>query len=98
MNKLVITLALFSSLSFVTLGVASAQDTTNTNTDTGVQAQEITTADLGVDNPGMLPTNPFYFVKEWGRGIKMIFTFNKVSKAEYALKVVNQKAAEALKV
>lgn len=98
MKKLLLTLAFFSLLGFIAPGVASAQDTTNTSTDTGVQTQDVTTADLGVDNPGLLPTNPFYFVKEWGRGIKMIFTFNKVSKAEYALKVVNQKAAEALKV
>ncbi|HZX01227.1 MAG TPA: Kazal-type serine protease inhibitor domain-containing protein [Candidatus Paceibacterota bacterium] len=98
MKKILITLTFFLSLSFVALGVASAQDVTNTNTDTGVTAQDVTTADLGVDNPGLLPTNPFYFVKEWGRGVKMFFTFNKVSKAEYESKIVNQKVAEALKV
>src|SRR3989338_8115513 len=60
--------------------------------------EEITTADLGVENPGLLPTNPFYFFKEWGRGIKMFFTFNKVSKAGYELEITNQKAAELKKV
>src|SRR3989338_8089982 len=60
--------------------------------------EEITTADLGVENPGLLPTNPFYFFKEWGRGIKMFFTFNCVSKAEYELKIANHKAAELKKV
>lgn len=98
MKKLLITLALFSSFSFVALGVASAQVTTDTTATTGTQAQNVTTADLGVSNPGLLPTNPFYFLKEWGRGARMFFTFNKVSKAEYELKVVNQKVAEALKV
>jgi len=98
MKKLLITLAFFSSLSFVALGVASAQVTANTTANTVVQTQNITTADLGVSNPGLLPTNPFYFIKEWGRGIRMFFTFNQVSKAQYELSITNQKAAELVKV
>lgn len=98
MKKILITLAFFSSLNFVVLSVASAQVTTNTTTDTGSQTQNVTTADLGVENPGLLPTNPFYFIKEWGRGIKMVFTFNPVSKAQYELNIANQKAAELKKV
>ncbi|MEK7195942.1 MAG: DUF5667 domain-containing protein [Patescibacteria group bacterium] len=98
MKKILITLAFFSSFSFVALGVALAQGTTNTSTDTGVQTQDATTADLGVENPGLLPTNPFYFVKEWGRGIRMVMTFNRVSKAQYEENITNQKAAELKKV
>ncbi len=89
---------MFSSFSFVTLDIVSAQTVADSATDTVAQTQSVTTADLGVNNPGLLPTNPFYFVKEWGRGIRMFFTFDKVSKAEYELKVVNQKVAETLKV
>jgi len=60
--------------------------------------EEMTTIDLGVENPGLLPTNPFYFFKEWGRGIRMFFTFSKVAKIAYQLEVANQKAAELKKV
>lgn len=49
-------------------------------------------------NPGMLPGNPFYFLKEWGRGVKNTLTFNPVKKAELQLSVVNEKAAEIKKL
>lgn len=45
-------------------------------------------------NVGILPTSPFYFLKEWGRGIKMFFTFNPVSKAELELKISDEKIVE----
>lgn len=80
-------------LSFAAINGALAQDVGNT-----VVVDEITTIDMGVENPGLLPTNPFYFLKEWGRGVRMIFTFNKVSKVGYELKVTNDKAAELKKV
>ncbi len=46
----------------------------------------------------LLPTNPFYFFKEWQRGIKRFFTFNPVSKAELEAKFVEEKAAEVKKI
>jgi len=61
-------------------------------------AVEVSYNDLQVSNPGVLPTNPFYFLKEWGRGVRLIFTFNPVDKANFELKIANEKAAEALKV
>jgi HEPN domain-containing protein len=44
--------------------------------------------------PKLLPTSPFYFLKEWGRGIRMFFTFDPIAKAELELKIANEKAAE----
>lgn len=58
----------------------------------------MTVTELGVENPGTLPTSPFYFLKEWGRGLERLFTFNSVKKAELELRITNEKAAEALKV
>ena len=63
-----------------------------------VEAETVTTADLGVPDPGLLPTNPFYFLKEWGRTVRQVFTLNPVSKAELELRIVNEKAAETKKV
>ncbi len=62
------------------------------------QANVITAADLGVENPGLLPTNPFYFFKEWGRAILRITTFDPVAKARLELQIVNEKAAEVSQV
>ena len=61
-------------------------------------SSNITAADLGAENPGILPTSPFYFLKEWGRGLERFLTFNPIKKAEVELRVANEKAAEALKV
>ncbi|HEY4496738.1 MAG TPA: DUF5667 domain-containing protein, partial [Candidatus Paceibacterota bacterium] len=73
------------------VGVAIAQEDQLSLED---EINGIEISDLGVDSPGILPTNPFYFLKEWGRGIKSVFTFNSVAKAEYELRILNQKAAE----
>lgn len=59
---------------------------------------EVGLNDLGIEDPGLLPTNPFYFLKEWGRGARRLFTFNPVSKVELELKFANEKAAEVKKV
>ena len=63
-----------------------AQDTTgNTGQEQTQESTEvveiITSDDLGVFDPGILPTSRWYFFKEWGRGIQRVFTFNAVAKA-----------------
>ncbi|MEK7462784.1 MAG: DUF5667 domain-containing protein [Patescibacteria group bacterium] len=63
-----------------------------------VKSQEVTTKDLGVSDPGMLPGNPFYFLKEWGREVKISFSFKAVKKAETQLQIVNERAAEIKKL
>lgn len=89
-------LAFVSFFAYAAFGAALSQ--VDSNEQPAVTTEEITIADLGVEHPGLLPTNPFYFFKEWGRGIKMFFTFNKASKARYELEIANQKAAELKKV
>jgi len=99
MKKIPLIALIFAFVSFfvyAAFGTALAQ--VDSNEQPAATTEEITIADLGVENPGLLPTNPFYFFKEWGRGIKMFFTFNKVSKAGYELEITNQKAAELKKV
>jgi len=55
-----------------------------------VQAQ---TNDL--PKPGMLPGNPFYFLKSWSEGIGTFFTFGDVAKAERFLNLSEKRSAEA---
>ncbi len=59
-----------------------------------IQFVRAQTVDLGVENVGLLPSNPFYFLKEWGRGFRKLFTGNPISKAKIELDIVNEKAAE----
>lgn len=69
-----------------------------------VSAQGVATSalpaeiNLGVENPGLLPTSPFYFLKEWQRAVQKVFTFNPIKKAELETDTLNQRAAEIKKM
>ena len=76
--------------------VAAAQETLAeeaVNLDEDVQPE-----DLGVGEPRLLPDNPFYFLKNWARGIQQVFTFNPIGKAELRMKFANEKLMEAKKI
>ncbi len=60
--------------------------------------EEVSTEDLDVKEPKLLPDSPFYFLKNWGRGILSFFTFNKVKKAELKAKFANEKLIEIKKM
>ena len=45
-------------------------------------------------DPGMLPDSPFYFLKSWGEGIRLFFTFNAEKKAEQYLRLAEVRLAE----
>lgn len=65
---------------------------------TPVFAQDLTLQDLGVEQAGILPSNPFYFFKSWGRSIRQTFTFAELSRAELQLDILNEQAAEVKKL
>lgn len=50
------------------------------------------------DNVGLLPTNPFYFLKEWRRSVQNFFTFNVIKKAKLTLQISDEKLAEVKRV
>ncbi|MFA4890633.1 MAG: DUF5667 domain-containing protein [Candidatus Paceibacterota bacterium] len=91
--KKIIIMSLF--LLAITAAPAAFAEETTTAT---APVAEVTTADLGVQNPGILPTSPFYFLKNWGRSIKRAITINSVKKAELELDIANQQAAEIKKM
>lgn len=62
------------------------------------QTDAATADNLGVENPGILPSSPFYFLKEWQRGIAKFFTPDSTKKAELDLQEMNQRAAEIKKM
>jgi hypothetical protein len=49
---------------------------------------------LNQEEPKLLPTSPFYFLKEWGRGMKMFFTFDPIKKSELEIKISDEKIVE----
>ena len=75
-------------------GIASADHGEEAELEAVEQAESVTLADLEIEDPGILPTSPFYFFKEWGRGVQSFFAFNRVAKAELEVKFANEKAAE----
>ncbi len=98
MKKIIIVLSLFV---FCFSGQIHAQTATNSVaiTPESIQkAESISASDLGVSDPGILPTNPFYFLKELKRKVQLALTFDPVSKAKLELGIVNEKAAEAKKI
>jgi len=56
--------------------------------------EDVTAEDLGVEEPSLLPDNPFYVFKEIGRSFQSFFTFNQVKKIELKEKFSNEKLLE----
>ena len=69
-------------------GMLSGSVSMSTVTYTGLERADV----------GTLPTSPFYFLKQWGRGITRIFTFGSLPKAQLELDITNQIAAELLEI
>lgn len=61
-------------------------------------AQEEAIKNLGLETTGILPSNPFYFFKEWGRGIRKALSFGPTKRAELELAIANEQAAEIIKL
>lgn len=92
MKKLVFLSFVMSFLVF-TLG-----STALAHSDELAQISGVTALDLGIAEPTLLPTSTFYFVKEWGRGIRLFFTFNSIAKAEFQLRIADEKVIEVKEV
>lgn len=60
--------------------------------------ENVEASDLGVSEPTLLPDSPFYFLKNWGRGIRIFFTFNSVEKVNLRLRFSAEKLLELRKL
>jgi len=60
--------------------------------------EEVSAEDLEIEEPRLLPDNPFYFLKNWGRGIRSFFTFDPIKKAELKERFANEKLIEVKKL
>ena len=57
--------------------------------------EQVTSNDLGVEEPSLLPTSRFYFFKNWKRSVDLALTRDPIKKAEKRLQFANEKIAEA---
>jgi len=60
--------------------------------------ENVTPQDLEIKEPGLLPDSPFYFVKNWWRGLRLAFTFDPVKDAQLREKFANEKLLELRKL
>lgn len=56
--------------------------------------QTLLAAQLGVASPSVLPGSPFYFVKNFARGVQTTLAFSDEAKAELKLRFSNEKIVE----
>lgn len=88
-----ILIALCLGLGFASVSLAQENATEAVNLDENIQAE-----DLDIEEPTLLPDSPFYFLKDWGRGIRSFFAFNPIKKAELKSKFANERLIEVKKM
>ena len=91
---------LIIGLAILSLGIGAdimAQENTSANISDDTDAQ-ISAQDLETSDPTLLPDNPFYFLKEWKRGIQSFFTFGQLKKSVMEQKFANEKLLELRKM
>ena len=77
-----------------TTTVEDATTTTIIDTTTTTVEEFSVPQALGLNRVGLLPTSPFYFLKEWWRGLKVGWTKDPVKKSEVQLQILSEKMAE----
>ncbi|MDP2741310.1 MAG: DUF5667 domain-containing protein, partial [bacterium] len=104
-TKFILTIALLSLVAIGTITAVRAEEPTDSTADQAIQgdtqdliAQEISAEDLGVKDQKFLPDNPFYFLKEWTRNVRMAFTFNEIKKTELENRFTNERLIELKKL
>jgi len=100
-TKVLLLISIFTITGFLIgpTNVFAQEESTDTAVEEAVVADEdIAAEDLGVSDPKLLPDSPFYFLKEFWRGVRSTFTFNKVKKAELRLRWANERLVEAKKL
>lgn len=58
------------------------------------QDETVSSSDLDVSEPKLLPDSKFYFLKNWLKGLQSVFTFGQINKANLNLKISSEKLLE----
>ncbi len=92
-------IGIFLATSNVYAQEATSKATNNSQVEEAIAAdEEVTPQDLGVGDPKLLPDSRFYFLKAWGRKIRLYLTFNPVKKTELRERYANEKLIELKKL
>lgn len=101
MKKIILSLLICGLISGFSANLIFAEETTTTTvadtTTTTVEEMSVPEA-LGLKKVGLLPTSPFYFLKEWWRGWKVGWIKDPIKKSEAQLQILSEKIAEAAEV
>jgi len=89
---------MLASVSSVLGQVTSTEEVTQGINEDVELDENVEASDLGVSEPTLLPDSPFYFLKNWGRGIRVFFTFNSVKKVNLRLRFSAEKLLELRKL
>ncbi|XOU94678.1 MAG: DUF5667 domain-containing protein [Candidatus Kerfeldbacteria bacterium] len=73
-------------------------DTTTITDQTDEVSKLVKEIEDELEDPGVLPDSPFYFVKEWSEGIQEFFTFDNEKKAELQYRFAMRRVAEVNKL
>lgn len=60
--------------------------------------EQILAENMEIKEPILLPDSPFYFIKNWGRKIRLTLTFNEITKLELQNKFANERLLELKKI
>ncbi|MDP2685520.1 MAG: DUF5667 domain-containing protein [bacterium] len=98
--KRIIFLLVIAVLILVPAMTLAQNDNTNVNTNTtSEEVEELETEiEQELEDPGLLPDSPFYFVKNWSEKIQSMFTFGDDKKAELEYKFAMRRIAEINKL
>lgn len=96
MNKTSLYISLFARKTAVLALFLAVQ--TNVPVALAAQSASSMAMDQSVENPGLLPTNPFYFLKSFVRSTQRAFTVSPVKRADLELDILSQKAGELKKL
>ena len=98
MKKIILSLLICGLISGLSANLIFAEETTTTiaadTTTTTLEELSVPKA-LGLKRVGLLPTSPFYFLKEWWRGLKVGWIRDPIKKSEAQLQILSEKLAEA---
>ena len=109
MKKIILGLLICGLIGGLSVNLVFAEETTTTTvvdttittmgdtTTTTIEEMSIPDA-LGLKKVGLLPTSPFYFLKEWWRGWKVGWIKDPIKKSEMQLQILSEKLAEAAEV
>ena len=98
MKKIIFFLLIFTLINVLSINYIFAEESLNSESETTTTTlinEDISVLEsLGLKNVGLLPNSPFYFLKEWWRGIKTGLIRNPVEKGEAQLQILSEKLAE----